>query len=138
MPAAVAGENLPEAANATTGLDMSNYLLRGNGVLPVPIFITEPAIGYGLGVALLHFSLPDGADADQPASADGKTPRPNITGIAGFATGTRSWGAAALHTHSWDDDRIRYTGVIGQFAFELLRRPAAGAVVSTRRLRDVP
>ncbi|CAB3768492.1 BamA/TamA family outer membrane protein [Paraburkholderia humisilvae] len=102
---------------------MSNFLLRSNGVLPVPIFITEPAIGYGLGVALLHFSLPDGADVDQSASPDGnpdgKTARPNITGIAGFATGTHSWGAAALHTHSWDDDRIRYTGIIGKINLQL-------------------
>jgi hypothetical protein len=119
LTTAIAGENLPEAANVGTGWDMSNFLLRGNGVLPVPIFITEPAIGYGLGVALLHFSLPDNADDNQPPAAGDKTSRPNITGIAGFATGTHSWGAAALHTHSWDNDRIRYTGVIGKINLHL-------------------
>src|SRR4051812_29767531 len=37
-------------------IDMSNYLLRHSGVLPVPILITEPAIGYGGGFALAYFS----------------------------------------------------------------------------------
>src|SRR4051812_30587719 len=37
-------------------LDLSDYLLRHRGVLPVPILVTEPAIGYGGGVALAYFS----------------------------------------------------------------------------------
>jgi hypothetical protein len=69
---------------------MSNFLLNRNGVLPIPIFTTEPAIGYGFGLALLHFSLPENPGESQTSSADAKSPRPNITGIAGFATGTHS------------------------------------------------
>ena len=88
--AEMADESLPYAANA--GLDMSNFLLNRNGVLPVPIFITEPAIGYGLGVALLHFSLPEGSDGSD---------------------------AAALHTHSWNHDAIRYAGVVGKVSLHL-------------------
>ncbi|WP_350029373.1 hypothetical protein [Caballeronia sp. ATUFL_F1_KS4A] len=34
---------------------MSDTLLWHKGVLPVPAIITEPAIGYGFGLALLYF-----------------------------------------------------------------------------------
>src|SRR5690242_16208688 len=37
-------------------LDLSDYLLRHRGVLPVPLVVTEPAVGYGGGVALAYFS----------------------------------------------------------------------------------
>jgi len=117
VPCVLAADTLPE--ETSPGWDMSNFLLNRNGVLPIPIFITEPAIGYGLGVALLHFSLPESTGAQGVPSEDSGKPRPNITGIAGFVTGTHSWGAAALHTHSWDDDRIRYTGVLGKINLHL-------------------
>ena len=35
-------------------LDMSNYLSQAYGFLPVPILITEPAIGYGGGAAIVY------------------------------------------------------------------------------------
>jgi hypothetical protein len=35
--------------------DVSEWLLEKKGFLPVPILITEPAIGYGGGAALLWF-----------------------------------------------------------------------------------
>lgn len=35
-------------------LDMSNYLSQAYGFLPVPIIITEPAIGYGGGAAIVY------------------------------------------------------------------------------------
>jgi len=36
-------------------LDASEWLLDRKGFLPVPILITEPAVGYGAGAALLFF-----------------------------------------------------------------------------------
>ena len=36
-------------------IDLSQFLLEANGVLPVVIPITEPAVGYGGGAALLYF-----------------------------------------------------------------------------------
>lgn len=100
------------------GIDKNNILLTRNGVLPVPIFVTEPAVGYGLGLALLHFSLPEEAGDDSASSAV-RTPRPNITGIAGCVTGTHSWGGALLHTHSWNQDSIRYIGILGKASLHL-------------------
>ncbi|WP_456404051.1 hypothetical protein [Thiolapillus sp.] len=36
-------------------LDASNWLATRTGFLPVPIIITEPAVGYGGGLALAFF-----------------------------------------------------------------------------------
>ncbi len=36
-------------------LDASDWLLKHKGFLPVPEIITEPAVGYGAGLALLFF-----------------------------------------------------------------------------------
>ena len=35
--------------------DASHWLLEKKGFLPVPIIVTEPAVGYGAGAALLFF-----------------------------------------------------------------------------------
>lgn len=105
--------------------DLSDLLLNHKGVLPVPTIITEPAVGYGFGLGLLYFTAPKreandnggttspGADAKQTMSP------PNITGVGGFFTGTQSWGAGLMHFHSWDDDHIRYLGVLGKVNLHL-------------------
>jgi len=36
--------------------DAGDWLLHHRGFLPVPIIVTEPAVGYGGGAALLFFS----------------------------------------------------------------------------------
>src|SRR5512139_1687709 len=36
-------------------VDLSDHLLKHRGLLPVPIIITEPALGYGGGLAALWF-----------------------------------------------------------------------------------
>ncbi len=106
--------------------DLSDLLLDHSGVLPVPTLITEPAVGYGLGLGLLYFSMPkkraadDASGATATGAADSATPTPpNITGVGGFATGTHSWGAGLVHFHTWDDDRIRYLGVVGKVGLHL-------------------
>lgn len=100
--------------------DMSDSLLSHKGVLPVPTIITEPAIGYGLGLALLYFSAREKHDDAQDAQNAGarKTP-PNITGIGAFGTGTHSWGVGLAHFHTWNDDRIRYLGALGKVNLHL-------------------
>src|ERR1700694_1798342 len=54
--------------------DMSDMLLSHRGVLPVPTIVTEPAVGYGLGLGLLYFSVPK-HDPDAPQS-DAKSSAP--------------------------------------------------------------
>ena len=39
-------------------IDASKFLAEKKGFLPVPIIITEPAVGYGLGLAAVFFHDP--------------------------------------------------------------------------------
>lgn len=93
--------------------DASEWLLDRKGFLPVPIVITEPAVGYGAGVGLLFFR-----ESLREASARGKergiVAPPDIYGvaIAGTENGSRFAGAGAMVT--FDDDRWRYRGGVGR------------------------
>jgi hypothetical protein len=89
--------------------DISAFLASRVGFMPVPIVITEPAVGFGggLGLMFLHDRL-------GRRDAEGKSlGTPSITGIAGGYTESDTWFAGALHFGSWDEDRWRYTGVLG-------------------------
>lgn len=104
------------AGQESGAVDLGNSLAN-HGALPVPTVITEPAVGYGLGLALLFFSTPE--TATNTDSTAGEASPPNVTGIGGFATGTHSYGYGVMHSHSWDDDSIRYFGAIGKVNLNL-------------------
>jgi hypothetical protein len=91
--------------------DASEWLLDQRGFLPVPIVITEPAVGYGGGVALLFFeeSMRDAASR----AKDGHVTPPNIYAgiVAGTENGTKFGGAGGMMT--FKEDRWRYRGFIG-------------------------
>lgn len=95
-------------------LDLSDFLLKHRGALPVPVVITEPAVGYGFGLGLLFFSGPI-AEAAANSSADqpSRIP-PNVTAVGGLYTQNGTWAAAAAHFHTWDDDRHRYLGAVAK------------------------
>lgn len=40
--------------NDKGAVDISEYLSQAYGFLPVPVLITEPAVGYGAGLALVY------------------------------------------------------------------------------------
>ena len=85
-------------------LDMSNWILEREGLLPFPIIITEPAVGYGGGMALTYFHDNIGARKGSP---------PSVSAIAGGATENGTWFFGGGHMGIWKDDSIRYTGGIG-------------------------
>lgn len=99
-------------ASAGKGLDLSEWLLDRKGFLPVPIVITEPAVGYGGGLAFLFFreSIREAAEAKR---AGRHAAPPDIYGAAIAATenGTKFGGAGAMI--SFKDDRWRYRGGVG-------------------------
>lgn len=90
-------------------------------VLPVPIFITEPAIGRGFGASLMFIHrrqaertpmvdlhVPDaGVDV-----ADGQRQPPNVTAVFGAVTDSDTWAAGAAHSASWRADDVRYLGLL--------------------------
>lgn len=99
-------------------LDLSEWLLDHKGFLAVPIIITEPAIGYGGGAALVFFSE-SLRDAASKAKHRGHRTPPNVFAVAVAATenGTRAVGAGGQWTFL--DDRYRYRGGIGDLKVNL-------------------
>lgn len=83
--------------------DISNFLDQPEGILPVPIIITEPAVGYGGGVALIMIK-------ENKGSSEKRRLPPNISGALGFVTQNKTWGAGIFHFQSFNKDKIRYLG----------------------------
>ncbi|MEJ2585968.1 MAG: BamA/TamA family outer membrane protein, partial [Robiginitalea sp.] len=79
--------------------DLSQFLLEAHGVLPVLIPITEPAVGYGGGAALLYFH-------NRKKQYDSYVP-PSVSGIAGLYTENKTWGAGIFHRHIFGENRVR-------------------------------
>ena len=94
-------------------LDASEWLLDRKGFLPMPILITEPAIGYGAGVGLLFFRESFRERAAKQGEKQRLTP-PDIyvAAFAGTENGTRVLGAGGLVT--FDEDRWRWRGGVGR------------------------
>jgi len=90
-------------------------------ILPIPIFITEPAIGEGLGLALAYFhrakEAPDKESFASPGSighaSKEQAPPPTVTGIFGAYTSNDTAAGGIGHMNSFKDDHIRFTGVVG-------------------------
>lgn len=91
-------------------LDASNYLENATGILPVPIIITEPAVGYGLGAAVAYFHDPK--EIDEGVHPHKGPPSVSVGFGAKTENGTYLYGGA--HSGVWKDDHIRYLGVIAE------------------------
>lgn len=99
-------------------LDLSKHLLEHSGFLPVPIVVTEPALGYGGGAAVVYFDEAMASKNRARTAADRLAP-PNITALGAFKTENGSWAGGAGRFRSWDDDRFRYLGGVGKIALNL-------------------
>ncbi|MET0654248.1 MAG: BamA/TamA family outer membrane protein [Pseudoxanthomonas sp.] len=112
--------------------DISEWLLDRRGFLPVPIVITEPAVGYGGGVALAFFRKPK-----VPArnTSDGKIHpiAPDIYGAAAMKTENGSEAAGVGASLHFAEDRWRYRGGAAKASFNL-DFYTAGALLEPRRI----
>jgi hypothetical protein len=105
----------------------------GGRFIPIPILVTEPAIGYGLGAAVGFFhprkdEADPGSVATSPAVTTGTPPArtsekkrqrpPTITGVAAAYTEKGTWGVGVGHSASWREDRIRYMGALAYLNLE--------------------
>ena len=100
-------------------LDMSQWLAGKTGFLPIPILISDPAVGYGggLGLAFFHDSKDE---LQEEVGEDGVLSLPpSVSFLVGAGTENGSWLAAGGHVGSWKKDSIRYTGAAGYGAFNL-------------------
>jgi len=89
--------------------DLSDYIIQANGIVPVPIIITEPALG-GFGGGIIPVYL-----KKRPAyvdSVNGKmvlTPvAPDITGGAAVYTANGTWLTAGFRQGTLIKSRIKY------------------------------
>lgn len=102
-------------------LDASAFLEKG-GFIPLPIIITEPAVGGGLGLAAVFLKLPE------PGSNN--VPTRSIIGAA--VTGNDSKAAFAGRFGSLLDGNLKYSAAVGIGSINLdflSDRSAAGSVL---------
>ncbi|MDQ9093190.1 BamA/TamA family outer membrane protein [Pseudoalteromonas haloplanktis] len=77
--------------------------------LPLPVFITEPAVGPGLGVVGLYFH--GNKKQQQKTSVDTVLPKSiSLVGLMATKNGTK--GAAVGHVSFWNQDSLRYQGIL--------------------------
>ncbi len=100
-------------------LDTSQWLAGRTGFLPIPLIISDPAVGYGGGLAVAFFhdsdeAVPPGDDINAM-----QTLPPSISFAAGAYTENDSWLVGGGHIASWKQDSIRYTGIAGYGDFNL-------------------
>lgn len=88
-------------------------------ILPIPVFITEPAIGEGLGLVIAYFHpKKEVSNKDRfaslnslnDASTDQEAP-PTVTGVFGAYTSNETAAAGVGHMNTFKDDHVRFTGV---------------------------
>ena len=81
-------------------LDISGFLDKSYGFVPIVIPITEPAVGYGAAGGLLFIDRPKDA-------ASGAFARPNMTMVGGLATDNGTRGVLVGDVRHWDGDRVQ-------------------------------
>ena len=118
---------------------MSDFLIDSHGFIPVPIIVTEPALGgFGGGVAPIFIKK-----RSPIRERDGKITRvpPDVTGAAAAYTLNGTWSILAFRTGTWGKARSKYR-VGGGFAdvnMEFYRTLANGTEFSTEfNLRTIP
>jgi len=105
-------------------LDNSQVLAKRTGFLPVPIVISEPAVGYGLGAALTFFHERQSGDPeDEPPRDIYGDPMlslpPSVSLVAGAATENGSWLVGGGHLGFYREDSLRYEGFVGYASLNL-------------------
>lgn len=97
--------------------DTSRFLLDLQGFLPVPLIVTEPAIGYGGGAALLFFNR------NAPVPGDGvpagRATPPDITAAGGIRTENGTKAGAVGHLGFSRDGNWRYVGAVARASLNL-------------------
>ena len=92
-------------------------------IVPVPVIITEPAIGQGLGIGIGYFhpaKLPETSSlgpVETPETVinanQAPKPPPTVTGVFGGATSNGTWAAGVGHMNTFRNDTIRFLGAAG-------------------------
>ena len=95
-------------------IDLSNYIIKAHGLIPIPMIITQPALG-GFGVALAPIFI---TPKKRPADYKGYIP-PDITGGFAMYTANDSWGANIFRIGSFPSLGIKYRLATGYNSINL-------------------
>jgi len=87
--------------------DCSHYLVNMKGFVPLPLIITEPALGNFGGALALIFISPHKNVKDSS-----RFRFPDITGIAGLYTVNNAWGVFGFRQGSFPSLGMRYTAAL--------------------------
>lgn len=89
--------------------DLSDYIIDAHGFVPVPVIITEKALG-GFGFALAPIFLKKRKPFIEKVGDTVKvTPvAPDVTGAFGGYTANKSWFAGAFRSGTWAKPKIKY------------------------------
>ena len=112
--------DLAQSSNTTDGLptlpdsEADTVTEKSGKFLPLPIFVTEPAIGEGLGAALIYFHQEDDDSKRKVSTArelsktgEHSKPPPTATGVFGFYTNNDTAALGVGHANSFADDHYR-------------------------------
>ncbi len=122
MPCAFPQERDQTAAAATAPTPETQEDERSRGrFLALPILVTEPAIGEGLGIGLVYFHGAPNLDQTRVSTARkiGRTgrrqkPPPTATGVFGLYTSNETAGAGIGHSRTFEEDTYRVTGAAAE------------------------
>ncbi len=87
-------------------LDLSAFLAHPRAFLPIPLIVTEPAIGYGGGLAGM-FVRPRKDEGNEGYA------RPNMSVVGGIATENGTWAAFGADSSHWYGDRLQTLAAVG-------------------------
>ena len=82
--------------------DISTFILGNNGILPLVIPITEPAVGFGAVAGGAYF-----LKKKKPGQKE------DIIALMGGLTTNGTWLVGGAYMGFWNKDKVRYRGVIG-------------------------
>ena len=77
--------------------DMSEYLASQTGFFPVPIVISDPAVGYGGGLAIGYYHQRAKEEQQKEDESNRQELPPTVSFVAGAYTENDSWLAAGGH-----------------------------------------
>ncbi len=122
-----AGSLFDKFIDPTDGqLDTSGWLIDNKGFLPVPILITEPAVGTGLGLAGVFFHESEEDKEKRKQALEGGESNagiplipPSVSVLFGAYTENDTWLAGGAHLGVWKQDHIRYVGALARASVNL-------------------
>jgi hypothetical protein len=114
LPRAFAQQEQVDAEPAEKpGFDFSKWLVSKKGFLPIPIVITEPALGNGGGVALMFVRQPK-ARTDEEQVEHPHAQSQNLFGGGYAQTSNGSRFAFAAAGYGFRDDHLRWRGALAK------------------------